>query len=140
MIDFGKCPYCSSLSGPSALFQYAGGKGARNRQLQRFFWVRRFAPRVRTPTPMVRTSPSRSAEGSPSRSAEGKRWNIMKRPNPVHPRTMKPEERLAEIFDLLAHGCARLCAAESDNTETLATNRQFPTTQHAPTERSSEHV
>jgi hypothetical protein len=26
-----------ALSGPSALFQYAGGKGARNRQLQTFF-------------------------------------------------------------------------------------------------------
>lgn len=26
-----------ALSGPSALFQYAGGKGAQNRQLQNFF-------------------------------------------------------------------------------------------------------
>ena len=64
----------------------------------------------------------------------------MKRPNPIHPRTMKPEERLAELFNLLAQGCGRLCAAESDNTETLATNQPFPTTQYARTERSSEHV
>lgn len=64
----------------------------------------------------------------------------MKRPNPVHPRTMTPKERLAELFSLLAHGCARLCVEESDNTETLATNQHVPTTQYAPTERSSEHV